>query len=93
MLLFRLPYLLAPSISLLKIIMEVATLKPMVRDPEYYTKAFHAYAKKTKKFEVLEEWGNNTFPGLVGDRLAATLPADTDIKMLGIGSGSGKRSI
>ena len=65
-------------------------MKSLMHDPDYYTKSFHAYAKNSKKFAVLEKWGDNIFPKLVGDRLAYTLPADTNINMLGIGSGSGK---
>eukprot|EP00057_Strongylocentrotus_purpuratus_P032196 XP_786900.1 PREDICTED: histamine N-methyltransferase A [Strongylocentrotus purpuratus] len=70
--------------------METANLKSLMHDPDYYTKSFHAYAKSSKKFAVLEKWGENVFPKLIGDRLVDTLPADTNINMLGIGSGSGE---
>ncbi|XP_041455690.1 histamine N-methyltransferase B-like [Lytechinus variegatus] len=70
--------------------METANLKSLMHDPDYYTKSFHAYAKNSKKFAVLERWGENTFPQLIGDRLANTFPQETNINMLGIGSGSGE---
>ncbi|XP_071479251.1 histamine N-methyltransferase-like [Diadema antillarum] len=70
--------------------MEHAKLKPLMYDPDYYTKTFHAYAKRSAKFQVLSTWGDTVFPQQVVNRLVERFPADSTVQMLGIGSGSGE---
>ncbi|XP_071479261.1 histamine N-methyltransferase-like [Diadema antillarum] len=69
--------------------MEHAKLKPLMDDPDYYTKAFHVFANRSDKFEIQAKWEEKFLPGVV-ERLVELLPADSKVRMLGIGSGSGE---
>ncbi|XP_072169625.1 histamine N-methyltransferase-like [Diadema setosum] len=69
--------------------MEHAKLKPLMDDPDYYTKTFHVFAKRSENIEILAKWEDKFLPGVV-ERLVERLPSDSTVRMLGIGSGSGE---
>ncbi|XP_072169626.1 LOW QUALITY PROTEIN: histamine N-methyltransferase A-like [Diadema setosum] len=69
--------------------MEQTKLKPLKDDPSYYTKAFHVFAKRSTKSEILAKWEEKFLPPVV-ERLVERLPSDSTVRMLRIGSGSGQ---
>ncbi|XP_038068305.1 histamine N-methyltransferase A-like [Patiria miniata] len=65
-------------------------LRSLFHDPEYYTKAFHCYAALSAKFSVLANWGETVFGEAVVDKIKVTLGENEELRVLGMGSGSGE---
>ncbi|XP_041481066.1 histamine N-methyltransferase B-like [Lytechinus variegatus] len=70
--------------------MENTKMKSILTDPDYYTKMFQVYAKKSNKFSHLVNWTEEVFPKMVLEKLRESFSAKTQINMLGIGTGSGE---
>eukprot|EP00057_Strongylocentrotus_purpuratus_P033764 XP_792696.1 PREDICTED: histamine N-methyltransferase [Strongylocentrotus purpuratus] len=70
--------------------MEKAKLKYILDDLDHYTKSYHVFAKKSSKFTGLVKWVEDVFPKLVLDKLVESFSAETQINVLGVGSGSGE---
>ncbi|XP_071785311.1 histamine N-methyltransferase-like [Asterias amurensis] len=65
-------------------------LRSLFHDPEHYVKAFQVYASLSAKFRVLANWGYNNFPKEVVEQLPFKLKGNEELRVLGVGSGSGE---
>ena len=58
-------------------------------DPDHYVKAFKTFAARSKKYEVLADWGDKVFSEAVVEHFPFTLNENEELRVLGVGSGSG----
>ncbi|XP_033628191.1 histamine N-methyltransferase-like [Asterias rubens] len=70
--------------------MAESKLRSLFHDPEHYVKAFQVFASHSAKYKVLANWGDNTFSNEVVKQLPCKLNENEELRVLGIGSGSGE---
>lgn len=66
------------------------SVKYLSSDPDYYAECFRVYRRYTSKDEVFTCWADKTFPHHVIEKLALSDEGQTQLEILGVGSGSGK---
>ncbi|XP_022080183.1 histamine N-methyltransferase-like [Acanthaster planci] len=69
--------------------MATSTLKSVFHDPDYYTKAFKSYSAVSDKTGVFSRWGD-VFEEAVAPQINAKLSKHEELRVLGIGSGTGE---
>ena len=65
-------------------------LKSLYHDPEYYLESFKVFTSLSNKQGVLEDWMENVFGEAVVKKLRIEPPEREELRVLGIGSGSGR---
>ncbi|XP_022080516.1 histamine N-methyltransferase-like [Acanthaster planci] len=68
-------------------------LRSLFHDPEYYVKSFHRYSALCAKFSVYANWVDTVFGDEVVAKIKATLGEQEELRVLGIGSGSGEMDL
>ncbi|XP_038068314.1 histamine N-methyltransferase A-like [Patiria miniata] len=68
-------------------------LRSLFHDPEYYTKSFDCFAALSAKFSELANWGETVFGEAVVDKIKITLGDNEELRVLGVGSGSGEMDV
>ncbi|XP_071790298.1 histamine N-methyltransferase-like [Asterias amurensis] len=70
--------------------MAESKLRSLFNDPEHYVKAFQVFASLSAKYKVLANWGDNNFSNEVVKQLPFKLKENEELRVLGVGSGSGE---
>ncbi|XP_038056921.1 histamine N-methyltransferase-like [Patiria miniata] len=70
-----------------------STLRTLFHDPDYYVKSFHCYAAQCDKFSLLASWGERVFGDAVLTKIKTTLGENEELRVLGVGSGSGEMDV
>ena len=65
-------------------------VRHITSDREYYVKSYHLFSALCGKVSVYAHWVDSVFNDAVASKIKATLSEQEELRVLGIGSGSGK---
>ncbi|XP_038075167.1 histamine N-methyltransferase-like [Patiria miniata] len=70
--------------------MDTKSLQSLLSDPSHYAKAFKVFCARSAKFRVYSDWVDGVFSEAVVGKLQATMDGREELRVLGVGSGSGE---
>ncbi|XP_022080184.1 carnosine N-methyltransferase 2-like [Acanthaster planci] len=68
-------------------------LRSLSHHPDDYAKSFSAYMAVSDKFDSYATWGDNVFGKAVTSKITVMLGEQEELRILGIGSGSGELDV
>ncbi|XP_038075164.1 histamine N-methyltransferase-like [Patiria miniata] len=71
--------------------MDTKSLQSLLSDPSHYAKAFKVFCARSDKLRVFSDWVDGVFSEAVVGKLQATLDGQEELRVLGVGSGSGEQ--
>ncbi|XP_038069076.1 histamine N-methyltransferase-like [Patiria miniata] len=70
--------------------MDTKSLPSLFNDPGHYVKAFKVFCARSAKFRTYSDWVDGVFSEPVVGKLQATVDGREELRVLGVGSGSGE---